>query len=165
MPTAAERQALAFLAGVALLGGGARVWMQHQQRMPSADSAVHAASVDGQLDAVDAARSAKRSKKSAPKPVRKSSKTAAAAKKTPVVPSIVDVDVATAEELETLPRVGPALAARIVANRDSLGAFGSLTALGTVRGIGPAMLRTLEPTVTFSGRPRAIPEKSAKKRR
>jgi competence protein ComEA len=66
----------------------------------------------------------------------------------------VDVDVATAAELERLPRVGPALAARIVADRDSLGAFGSLGGLERVRGVGPAMLEALAPHVTFSGTPR-----------
>jgi DNA uptake protein ComE-like DNA-binding protein len=65
---------------------------------------------------------------------------------------LMDVDVASAAQLEALPRVGPALAARIVAARDSGGPFGSLEALGRVRGIGPAMLRQLGPLVTFSGR-------------
>jgi competence protein ComEA len=65
---------------------------------------------------------------------------------------LVDLDLATAAQLEALPRIGPALAARVVAARDSGGPFGSLEALGRVRGIGPAMLRQLGPLVTFSGR-------------
>lgn len=64
----------------------------------------------------------------------------------------VDIDFASAAQIEALPRVGPALAARIVGNRDSLGAFGSLEALGRVPGIGPATLRALAPQVTFGGR-------------
>lgn len=64
----------------------------------------------------------------------------------------IDLDVATAADIERLPRIGPALAARIVASRDSLGPFTSLEGLGRVRGIGPAMLRQLGPLVTFSGR-------------
>jgi DNA uptake protein ComE-like DNA-binding protein len=64
----------------------------------------------------------------------------------------VDLDVAGAAEIEALPRIGPALAARIVASRDSSGPFGSLEALRRVPGIGPAMLRQLRPLVTFSGR-------------
>lgn len=67
-------------------------------------------------------------------------------------PTLLDLDIATAVEIELLPRVGPALAARIIASRDSLGPFGSLEALGRVRGIGPAMLRQLRARVTFSGR-------------
>jgi hypothetical protein len=67
---------------------------------------------------------------------------------------VIDVDVASAAELEALPRVGPSLAARIVADRDSLGAFGSLTGLERVKGVGPALIGTLQGHVTFSGTPR-----------
>jgi Helix-hairpin-helix motif len=43
------------------------------------------------------------------------------------------------------------LATRIVSNRDSLGAFGSLNALcWRVRGVGPATAERLRPMVTFS---------------
>ena len=64
----------------------------------------------------------------------------------------VDVDVASADELVPLPRIGPAAAARIVANRDSFGPFRSLEGLGRVRGMGAATLRQLAGRVTFSGR-------------
>jgi competence protein ComEA len=57
------------------------------------------------------------------------------------------------KELEQLPRVGPALAARIVSEREVSGPFGSLDALDRrVKGIGPAMADALRPFVTFSGR-------------
>ena len=68
--------------------------------------------------------------------------------------ALVDLDVADAGQIARLPRVGPALARRIVANRDSLGAFGVLSALGRVKGIGPATLQRLAPLVTFSGQAR-----------
>lgn len=64
----------------------------------------------------------------------------------------IDLDVATEAEIEALPRVGPATAARIVANRDSFGPFSSLEGLRRVRGMGPATLQRLAPRVTFSGR-------------
>jgi competence protein ComEA len=66
----------------------------------------------------------------------------------------VDVDRATARELQALPGIGPALAARIVAYRDSNGPFGSLARLQQVKGIGPAKARKLDSLVTFSGFPR-----------
>jgi len=66
----------------------------------------------------------------------------------------IDVDVAPAAELERLPRIGPALARRIVADRDANGPFGSLQALTRVRGIGPATARQLAPYVTFTLSPR-----------
>lgn len=167
MPTAAERKALAFLASVALLGGGARVWMQHglsESAFVQNGTAIVAESVQGQLSAIDSAKASRPKKKRAPKSGRASSPRALPSRSTQSLPDerleIIDVDRATAVELERLPRVGPAMADRIVANRDSLGAFGSLDALGEVRGIGPAMLRLLSPLVTFSGRPRAAVAKS-----
>ncbi len=68
--------------------------------------------------------------------------------------ALLDLDRATATEIEALPRIGPAIARRIVASRDSLGPFGSLAALGRVKGVGPATLGRLAPLVTFSGQAR-----------
>ncbi len=66
----------------------------------------------------------------------------------------VDLDVASASEIEALPYVGAALAARIVADRDARGPFGSLDGLTRVRGVGPSLARKLQPHVTFSLPPR-----------
>ena len=66
----------------------------------------------------------------------------------------IDLDVAPPEEIERLPRVGPALARRIAANRDSLGPFGSMSGLRRVKGIGPATMERLAKLVTFSGQTR-----------
>ena len=62
----------------------------------------------------------------------------------------IDLDTATEDAIETLPRVGPALAHRIVANRDSLGPFRSIDGLRRVKGIGPATIALIGPLVTFS---------------
>jgi hypothetical protein len=62
----------------------------------------------------------------------------------------IDLDTASPDAIETLPRVGPALAKRIVANRDSLGPFRSLDGLRRVKGIGPATVALIGPLVTFS---------------
>ncbi len=64
----------------------------------------------------------------------------------------IDVDVATAEELTRLPRIGAGLAGRIVADRSARGAFGRLDQLERVPGIGPGLLEAVKPHVTFSGR-------------
>lgn len=64
----------------------------------------------------------------------------------------IDLDVASAEELTRLPRIGPALAARIVADRAARGPFGSLEAVQRVPGIGPATLEALRPYAEFSRR-------------
>ena len=58
---------------------------------------------------------------------------------------------ASVEELMRLPRVGPALAKRIVEYRASHGAFNSVDDLRYVRGIGVTTSALLAPMVTFSG--------------
>ncbi len=65
----------------------------------------------------------------------------------------VDVDRADVLELRRLPGVGPALAARIVADREEHGPFGSPAGLDRVAGIGPAILGRLVPHLRFSGVP------------
>ena len=62
----------------------------------------------------------------------------------------VDLNRATPAELEALPGVGPALAGRIVAFRDSVGRFRRPEQLDSVRGIGPALLARLLPLVQVS---------------
>ncbi len=56
-----------------------------------------------------------------------------------------------AHELVRLPRIGPALAARILADRESRGPFGSLEGLSRVSGVGPGLVETIRPYATFSG--------------
>jgi competence ComEA-like helix-hairpin-helix protein len=63
---------------------------------------------------------------------------------------VVDLNTATAAELEGLPGVGPALAARIVAWRDANGPFRSPAELEKVPGIGPATATRLLPRVRAS---------------
>lgn len=60
----------------------------------------------------------------------------------------VSLSSATAADLEALDGVGPALAARIIAWRDSHGGFSSVDALDEVPGIGPARMEALRPHLT-----------------
>ena len=55
----------------------------------------------------------------------------------------IDVNVATAVELEELPGVGPATAAAIVTERERSGPFLDADDLDRVPGIGPAKLEAL----------------------
>lgn len=73
----------------------------------------------------------------------------------PVVPgsrgqgsATVDLNTATAGQLEALPGVGPATAAAIVTHRDEHGPFGSVDDLDDVAGIGPAKLEQIRPLVS-----------------
>ncbi|MBM3307639.1 MAG: helix-hairpin-helix domain-containing protein [Candidatus Eisenbacteria bacterium] len=64
----------------------------------------------------------------------------------------VDVNRATAEELEALPGIGPARAAAIVALRERRGGLGSLEDLLDVKGIGPKTLERLRPFAVAGSR-------------
>jgi competence protein ComEA len=61
----------------------------------------------------------------------------------------VNVNSATADQLDVLPGVGPATAAAIVAHREQHGPFQTVEQLGDVRGIGPAKLDALRGLVTL----------------
>ena len=59
----------------------------------------------------------------------------------------VDLNTATAEELDKLPGIGPATAEAIIRHRETHGRFRSVTDLLEVRGIGEAKLAQLRPLV------------------
>ncbi len=59
---------------------------------------------------------------------------------------------ATANELRLLPRIGPALAGRIVEDRHAKGAFPHLDALTRVPGIGPKTLAQVRPWLCDASR-------------
>lgn len=61
---------------------------------------------------------------------------------------VVNINTAGAAELEALPGIGPALAARIVEYRDGHGPFASVDDLTDVPGIGPAKLEALRSQAT-----------------
>jgi competence ComEA-like helix-hairpin-helix protein len=60
----------------------------------------------------------------------------------------LDLNGASEEDLVALPRIGPVLARRILAERQRGGPFVTVEELRRVRGIGPATLQRLRPLVT-----------------
>ena len=60
----------------------------------------------------------------------------------------VDLNTATAEELDTLPGIGESLARRIIAYREANGPFGSIEEIMEVSGIGEAKFAELKDRVT-----------------
>jgi hypothetical protein len=62
----------------------------------------------------------------------------------------LDLDIATAAQIDSLPGVVPGVAKRIVADRMELGPFFNSDGLRRV-GLTPAMLRKLDALVTYSG--------------
>ncbi len=63
----------------------------------------------------------------------------------------VDLNTATAEELDALPGVGPATAQAILDYRKEHGKFGSVDELDSVKGIGDATMAKLRPLVSVGG--------------
>lgn len=55
----------------------------------------------------------------------------------PIAPVRINLNTASAAELELLPRIGPALSRRIVEDRTANGPFRTIEDLDRVRGIGP----------------------------
>lgn len=67
----------------------------------------------------------------------------------PAHPGRVNVNTATQSELETLPRVGPAIASRIIEWRERNGPFRTPDDLLNVSGIGPNVFAQLEDVITI----------------
>lgn len=142
MPTPAERKALLFFTVVLVLGASTRAYRALHSHSPTDSSARSA--LETQIKAADSAR---RAGLRSPKGARR--------QKAPPKPAgPVDLDIASEKEIESLRHVGPTLAKRIVADRDSFGPFGSLQGLTRVKGIGPSMVEKLDSNVTFSLVPR-----------
>ena len=64
---------------------------------------------------------------------------------------VVNINTADADQLQLLPRVGPALASRIISYREANGPFTTIEEILAVKGIGESSLERLEPYVVTSG--------------
>lgn len=62
-------------------------------------------------------------------------------------PARVNLNTATAAELELLPGIGPSLAQRIIEHRTKAGRFRTVAELDKVKGIGPRTIEKLRPLV------------------
>ncbi|BCA53659.1 conserved exported protein of unknown function [Nitrospira sp. KM1] len=63
----------------------------------------------------------------------------------------LDLNRATAQDLEGLPGIGPVLAGRIIQHREELGSFRSVEDLRTVKGIGKKTLERIRTLVDVPG--------------
>lgn len=61
----------------------------------------------------------------------------------------ISLNSATMEQLESLPGVGPAMAARIIEYRESIGSFSDLTQLKDVSGIGDKLYAKISQSLTL----------------
>ena len=64
---------------------------------------------------------------------------------------VVNINTATSDQLQMLPRVGPALAGRIIDFREANGAFESVDEILAVKGIGESSFEKLRPYIVTSG--------------
>ncbi len=162
VPTPAERQALLFVAAVAALGVGFRGFrsLRADDVSPSAQAslATQLRQVDSAITSGGAARARRPKPAETPREASggrpRPSKAAGTRDDERGLREPLDLDLAGAEDLDRLPGIGPALAARIVADREANGPFGSLEQLQRVKGVGPALAAKLQPHVTFSLSPR-----------
>jgi len=65
---------------------------------------------------------------------------------------VVNVNTATASQLQLLPRIGPAMAERIVEFRETNGPFRKVDELLAVRGIGSRSLELMRPYIVTEGK-------------
>jgi competence ComEA-like helix-hairpin-helix protein len=127
-----DKRAALLLACLALAGAGVRYFLSPAPSSPPGDVQLHSISTPP------------------PNGLRETARRAAQLSR-PLMPGErIDLDVADVSEITRLPRVGPALAQRIVAWRDEHGPFGSLARLDSVPGVGPALLKAIQPFVSFS---------------
>ena len=128
--SAAERRALILLLSLGLVGQGVRWWLTRPDSAPG----------DVQLLAALPPRSPAAHRDSI------------LALSRPLGPGErIDADRASAAELARLPRVGLALAKKIVADREAHGPFGGPAGLDRVPGIGPGLLAAVGSHLAFSG--------------
>ena len=67
---------------------------------------------------------------------------------TPSDGSRININTATSQELQTLPRIGPALAQRIIEYRQTSGGFSTVDDLTNVKGIGEKTLEKIRTSIT-----------------
>ena len=128
-----DRRAALLLAGLALAGAGVRFLLSPSPQSPPGDVQLETPSPSSGAGLRETARRAA----SLARPLAPGEK--------------IDLDHADVTEITRLPRIGPALALRIVAWRTQHGALGSLERLDSVSGVGPKLVDALRPWVTFSG--------------
>jgi competence ComEA-like helix-hairpin-helix protein len=124
-----DRRAALMLACLALAGAGVRFLFS-----PSPSSAPGDVHLESSLS-------------SRPAGLRETARKAAQLTR-PLLPGErIDLDRADVSEITRLPRIGPALAQRIVAWRTEHGPFGSLARLDSVPGVGVKLLDAIRPFV------------------
>src|SRR5512146_1318579 len=162
MSMPSDHKALIFVGAVAILGAAVRII---RAATNEAGSPLQPA-LEHQIQASDSAARAGQGKgraRSSRRPTRRGqtalppADTAFRIRQAPLldrpgyIGSRLDLDAATAAQIDSLPGVTPAMARRIVRDRMSRGPFLTLDGLRRVSGAGPRFVERLDTLVTFSG--------------
>ena len=159
-----DHKALVFVGAIAVLGASVRII-----RAATGETVTAQPALDTQLAASDSARAQQASgRRGRAQPKRRrgrarsdsttgisssapsGSRSFAPLQRPGYVNGKLDLDIATAAQIDSLPGVAPGVAKRIVADRMELGPFFNSEGLRRV-GLTPAMLRKLDALVTYSG--------------
>ena len=158
MALRSEQKALLFIGAVAVLGAGVRVVRAAtgrrdlgrqpalEQQSRAADSASRAGRQSGKRVPRKSSEAKSRLPKGAAAPLG-----SGPLDRPGYVAGKLDIDVATAAQIESLPGIGPAMAKRIVADRMQRGPFVTRDGFRRVKGTGPTFLAKIDSLVTFSG--------------
>jgi len=124
-----DRRAALLLACLALAGAGVRHFLSPSTSSPPGDVQLQSSAAPRENALRETARRAAQLAR-------------------PLLPGErIDLDHADVSEITRLPRVGPALAQRIVAWRTEHGPFGTLSRLDSVPGVGVKLLDAIRPFV------------------
>jgi competence protein ComEA len=110
---------------------------------PTADAEVHVINLALELQDQQKVYVPRQGEENPPPPVSGGESGAAVA-----AGRLVNANTATAAELETLPRIGPTMAQRIIDYREANGPFATVEDIQNVPGIGPATFEGLKDLVT-----------------
>jgi competence protein ComEA len=153
MSLPSDHKALLFIGAIAVLGAGVRVARATSDHAPAQQPAL-----ERQMQAADsskrklvAKRRGKASAQSPHSPAPQASAPSVTQSATSRINGRLDLDVATAAQIDSLPGVGPSLARKIVLDRAARGPFSNLVALKRVKSMSAKTLQHLDTLVMFSG--------------
>jgi len=161
MSLRADQKALVFFGAVAVLGAGVRVVRAAGGPPAGASQPALDRQIRSSDSALQSVRSGRKKKSSARE--RRMNQSAAAAdtghRRRPAPPldrrgyvgGRLDIDVASAAQIDSLPGVTPLMARRIVADRMARGPFMTADGMRRVIGVSPGFLKQLDNLITFSG--------------
>ena len=140
--TSAEASALLFVAVVTLVG----ITAQHLDAQRAAFGPDHYAALYDELAARStAADSTEADSTAADSVAAERAEAPARSRSAKPGPVRMNLNTASAQQLQRLPRIGPKMAERIIAYREEHGPFARASHVVRVRGIGPKTFEQLEP--------------------